>query len=244
MNKDLKVKEGYVNLPYEILFAEGLSTQAKLIYCYVRKFTEKGDKCFASQAFLCKLTANQTGPMTEQTVAGYIRELEKQKLLTRSMKNNQRFLYAYAWSDRKYPFNQNTEAVKVDFPSIESQPSNHRKPAFTTIESRVSRYNTDQNTKNNTVDIPKEPLLVDNEVKVKNLQKMTNEEINLLLRKHVLINYGGYKTTQGYKDLLRNLSQEEGKQLKTYLENNPGDQYSPSLNTVIEQGHYVTQKQT
>lgn len=243
MNKDLKVKEGYVNLPYEILFAEGLSTQAKLIYCYVRKFTEKGDKCFASQAFLCKLTANQTGPMTEQTVAGYIRELEKQKLLTRSMKNNQRFLYAYAWSDRKYPFNQNTEAVKVDFPSIESQPSNHRKPAFTTIESRVSRYNTDQNTKNNTVDIPKEPLLVDNEVKVKNKLVMNKDKRKKWEGRYL---YTRFSMSQqpGWRDLIDNLSDEELTQFEEYSDSLHPNEYGYKLTDVINNRLFVRQKQT
>ena len=243
MNKDLKVKEGYVNLPYEILFAEGLSTQAKLIYCYVRKFTEKGDKCFASQAFLCKLTANQTGPMTEQTVAGYIRELEKQKLLTRSMKNNQRFLYAYAWSDRKYPFNQNTEAVKVDFPSIESQPSNHRKPAFTTIESRVSRYNTDNSTEKNTVDIPKEPFLVDNEVKVKNKLVMNKDKRKTWESRYL---YTRFSMSQqpGWRDLIDNLSDEELTQFEEYSDSLHPNEYGYKLTDVINNRLFVRQKQT
>lgn len=236
---ELNTKEGYVNLPYEIMFEEGLSTQAKLIYCYIRKFSAQNKKCFVSNAFLQKLTSNRKGPMSSSQVNGYLQELENQKLITRGQQNNRRILYAYDWSEREYNHRQNTDCHKVDCLPIESIPSTDRQNTVYTIESRLSRYNTVQNTEKNTVDIPKEPFLVDDK---NNLDmKKNDKEFQLFMRKHILQN--GWKANTGWKELLCNLSKDEVKELETYLETNrfQDRDYRPTIDEVIENRLYVTQ---
>lgn len=238
---ELNTKEGYVNLPYEIMFEEGLSTQAKLIYCYIRKFSAQNKKCFVSNAFLQKLTSNRKGPMSAPQVNGYLQELENQKLITRGQQNNRRILYAYDWSEREINHSKNTYCNKVDLIPIESIPSTDSKNTLSTIESRLSRYNTDYNTNNNTVDIPKVPLLVDDIKKDKLDMKKNDREFQLFMRKHILQN--GWKANSGWKELLCNLSKDEVKELETYLEKNRNQDrdYRPYLNDVIESRLYVTQ---
>jgi len=243
--KELKLnldETGYVNSPNGILFAEGLSTQAKLIYCFIRKFSEQSKTCFASNAYLQRLCTNQKGPMSASMVNGYLQELEKQKLITRGMKNSKRILYAHNWSDRQYTVIQPAKLQTVDCIAADSLPSTTIQPAVHTIESQLSRYNTVQNTEQNTVVYTNEvTTFVDNDVKEKtNKVNMSREQENKFLD---LVLACSYTTRSGWRELLSELTKEELKQVENFMKENRKDTLKESLNELLQNKSFVKQKQ-
>ena len=245
--KELKLnldETGYVNSPNGILFAEGLSTQAKLIYCFIRKFSEQSKTCFASNAYLQRLCTNQKGPMSASMVNGYLQELEKQKLITRGMKNSKRILYAHNWSDRQYTVIQPAELQTVDCIAADSLPSTTIQPAVHTIDSLPSRYNTVQTTEQNTVVYTNEvTTFVDNDVKEKLNKVMMNKETKDKFM-DLIISCKYRSGGDGYKELLSELTVEELKQVENYMkENNKKDDFKESLIELLQNKSYVKQKQ-
>ena len=243
--KELKLnldETGYVNTPNGILFAEGLSTQAKLIYCFIRKFSEQSKTCFASNAYLQRLCTNDKGPMCASTVNGYLKELEKQKLITRGKKNSKRILYAHNWSDRQYTVIQPAELQTVDCIAADSIPSTTIQPAVHTIDGTLSRYNTVQNTEQNTVVYTNEvTTFVDNDVKEKtNKVNMSREQENKFLD---LVLACSYTTRSGWRELLSELTKEELKQVENYMKENRKDTLKESLNELLQNKSFVKQKQ-
>ncbi len=227
-------KEGFVNIPYEILRSEGLSIPEKIIYSFIRNYSKENKKCFASNAFLQELVSDKKGPMSSSQVNGYLKQLEKQKLISRGMVNRKRVLYGHAWSDRQFTVIQPEVTQTVESIAIDSIPSTTIQPAVHTIDSTLSRYNKDYNKDNKKDYIP---ILVDDK---KSIKEMNKEEFNKWFQKYILGER--YGTGSGYKEILCNLSKEELTQLENYIVKNRATHVpGTSILKVIEDRLHVTQ---
>ena len=234
--KELELKldtKGFTNIPHEILMSSGLKTEEKIIYCTIRKFSAEGKKAFMSNAYLAKLLNKKLG-----VIKGYLKTLEDQKLISRGMQNSKRILYAHNWNDRQY-----SERQSVDCPPVVSDLTTTSQNSDHTIDSALTRYNTVNNTVNNTVDIPKEPLLVDNEVKVKNKLVMNKDKRKKWEGRYL---YTRFSMSQqpGWRDLIDNLSDEELTQFEEYSDSLHPNEYGYKLTDVINNRLFVRQKQT
>lgn len=227
-----------------------LSDGAKLLYGRLVSLGEgqlskkAGGSSFASNKTLSELTGK-----TERTIGRYVEELKEWNLISTSyvkkeLTKTTRYIKTLPVKDAcKQPTELSTEewtdlSVAVDT-SVSSSRQNCQKQ-WTPESTIIKKDNTKNNKK---VNIPKEPLLVDNEVKKINFldMKKNDKEFNLFFRKHIL--QDGWKANQGWKELLCTLTKDEVNQMETYLEANrlQDRDYRPTIDEVIQGRLYVTQ---
>ena len=216
-----KTKQGFLLIPYQVWEIPTLSLGAKAIYCLIRKYTEDGKTCFASNPFLAKNMGKGIG-----SVKRYLKELEDEGLITRSMKNSKRILYAYPitkMASSEMNHSQNTDQSNNEPPIDQICTTASSEPNLTMDHDR-SRYNIDNKINNKIV--YNKHICKDNE----------NLIWNYILQ-------WGYGTGEGWADIVNTLSKLQMNQLEKYLQKNRKDQYKDKIKDIVQNKTYVTQKQ-
>jgi len=220
--------ENYINIPYEVLKVKGLSTEAKIIYCYIQGLQKQGKKVFMSNPHLSELLGK-----SQSRVKAYISELESQDLLVRYTKNGQRFLKANPIEDRKETVAQiqttgsDTDHTVAQIQTTGSDTDHTVAQIQTTSGSDTdhpvaqiqSRYNIDNNIKN--------------KIGYSEPMSEVDEDITYDVETY------WRKLTNGWKDDYATLTRDQRSKLHSFVKENYSCKNKPTINLVIKESLYI-----
>ena len=241
-------KTNFTQVDHRLLQDPNLKVLEVLIYNYIEGWLKTNEKCFVTNGRIAKDLGQKPG-----MVSAYISRLEEKGLLKRWTHDSTRYLKTLPYKGPVTDGSQKTDhsqktgnhSQKTDSTVASKLPTTNQKTGAT-IARKLARYNTSYNTNNNTKNnIPKkEPLLVDNKVKVKNKLVMNKVKRTQWEARYL---YGKFDMSgqPGWRDLIDNLSDEELTQFEKYSDSIKPDEFSKDkITEVINQRLFVTQKQT